>query len=66
MDGWNTIVSYWGPAYFSRCELLVFREGNTGAEWGVDSYPKIKVKHRRVPAQNQHQNPVRCFGDDWN
>ena len=29
-DGWNTILSFWGPAYFQGLFLFVFREGNLG------------------------------------
>ena len=29
MDGWNTILSFWGPAYFQGRFAVSFREGSS-------------------------------------
>ena len=48
MDGWNTIVSFWGPAYFIfRGENVSFRECNL-AGWNIPIFNRKCIDSIRV------------------
>ena len=61
MDGWNTIVSYWGPAYFQWRLLLVSEIMNKN----FVRYLKRRVFYLLVPEKNSRLVPEknsRLFG----
>ena len=41
MDGWNTIVSFWGPAYFQGRLLLVLGRVTVSVPLEVPKSPEI-------------------------
>ena len=57
MDGWNTIVSFWGPPYF-QVRNVSFREGKwrvfKGLGW--DSQVKKSFSNNPQATPNKHPN----------
>ena len=48
MDGWNTIVSFWGPAYFQG-QAVSFRECNRWDRWYMITQKRQEKYHLGLP-----------------
>ena len=63
MDGWNTILSYWGPGLFWGAFAVSFREGNFLASRAAGNWVNPKILHSNARNGQERKKTTRFWGE---